>query len=82
MGVWKVTDLDKGKTESSITNEQIRLKKCKDEFNRLINVYDIMIREHRKKEQELQNKLDKLYSSIKSGEKFIEEYQEYLKTFN
>jgi hypothetical protein len=81
MGKWSINELDKSKTEQSISNEQIRLDHCKIERSRLYDEYVRMEREHRRKEQELIDKLDKLYLSIESGEKFIKECQEHLKDF-
>lgn len=79
---WSVSELDKNKTEQSISNEEIRLDNCRAVVDKIKKEY-----EHKKymfmvELSNLEDKITALETSITSGEKFIEECKEHLKDFD
>ena len=81
MGTWSVNELDKSKTEQSITNETIRLDHCHQEVEKLIRECDILRANYDRKYYPLREKIDNIKKSIESGEQFIEDCQAHLKDF-
>ena len=79
MGKWSVNELDKSKTEQSITNETIRLEHCHQEVEKLIRECDSLRADYERKYYPLCEKIDNIKKSIESGEQFIKECQAHLK---
>ena len=79
---WNIYDLDKSKTEQSILNEETRLNHCKVEREHLFNEFTRIKLMNTKKENEMLDQIEKIDTSIKSGEKFVKECKEHLKDFN
>ena len=81
MSKWSISELDKNKTEQSITNETARLDMCREVLEKLKKEY-----EHKKymfmvELSNLEDKITTLETSISSGEKFIEDCNNHLKSF-
>ena len=81
MSNWSIKDLDKSKTEQSITNEEIRLDTCREILDKLIKERDRYKTETDLKLCEYHNQIEKLTMSIKSGEQFVQECQLHLNDF-
>ena len=81
MGRWSINDLDKSKTEQSITNETIRLENCRQSLNELKNEYEHKKYEYMIELSNIENDINTLETSIASGEKFIEDCKNHLKDF-
>ena len=81
MGKWSISDLDKSKTEQSITNETIRLENCRQSLNELKNEYERKKYEYMIELSNIENDINTLETSITSGEKFIEDCKNHLKNF-
>jgi hypothetical protein len=81
MGKWSINDLDKSKTEQSISNEEARLDMCRETLDKLIKERDRYKAETDLKLWEYYDKIEKLTSSIDCGTQFIEECKEHLKDF-
>ena len=79
---WNISDLDKSKTEQSVLNEETRLNHCRVKREHLFNEFTRIKLMNTKKENEMLDQIEKIDTSIKSGEKFIKECKEYLKDFN
>ena len=75
---WNISDLDKSKTEQSISNEEIRLVNCQELLEKLNKEYKHMCVHHENEELKLAEKIGKIKKSIESGEKFIEDCKEHL----
>ena len=75
---WNISDLDKSKTEQSISNEEIRLVNCQELLEKLNKEYKHICVQHENKELKLAEKIGKIKKSIESGEKFIEDCKEHL----
>lgn len=82
MGKWNIDELDKNKTEQSITNESIRLEHCKRSLDKLKKEYEekryffihcVLA--------DIEDKITTLENSIESGEKYINKCKEHLKDF-
>lgn len=78
---WSISELDKNKTEQSISNELARLDICKETLEKLKKEY-----EHEKymsmvKLSDMEDKILVLERSIDSGAKFVEDCLKHLKTF-
>ena len=78
---WSVSELDKTKTEQSIANESARLDGCREALDNLKKEY-----EHKKymfmiELSNIEDKIATLESSITSGEKFVEDCKNHLKSF-
>jgi DNA repair exonuclease SbcCD ATPase subunit len=82
MGKWSISELDKNKTEQSITNEQTRIDMCREKLDKLINERDRYKAETDIKLWEYYDKIEKLTKSIESGEKFVEDCKNHLNDFN
>ena len=78
---WNVKELDKSKTEQSITNETIRLEHCHEVVEKLIMEADQLRTAYEKKHSALCERIDTIKKSIESGEQFIEDCKEHLKDF-
>ena len=78
---WSIKELDKNKTEQSISNEEARLDYCRFEKERLFNEFTRIKLINTQKENEMLDKIEMLDISIKSGENFINECKEHLKDF-
>lgn len=81
MSKWSISELDKNKTEQSIANETARLDMCREVLEKLKKEY-----EHKKymfmvELSNLEDKITTLETSISSGEKFIEDCKNHLKSF-
>ena len=76
---WKISELDKSKTEQSIANEEIRLDHCHEEVVKLTNEVDRLRFNYEQKYNSLCERIDKIKKSIEGGEQFIEECKEHLK---
>lgn len=81
MGTWSINELDKLKTEQSISNEQARIDICRENLDKLISERDRYKTETGLKLCEYYDKIEKLTRSINSGEQFIKECNEHLKDF-
>ena len=81
MGKWSINELDKSKTEQSISNEQARLDMCREKLDKLIKERDRYKAETDIKLWEYYDKIEKLTRSIESGEKFVNECNEHLNDF-
>ncbi len=81
MGTWSIKELDKDKTEQSISNEQARIDICKEKLDKLIKERDRYKTEIDLKLLEYYNKIEKLNRSIDSGEQFIKECKDHLNDF-
>ena len=81
MGKWSINELDKSKTEQSITNETIRLEHYHQEVEKLIRECDILRADYERKYYPLCEKIDNIKKSIESGEKFVENCKKHLKEF-
>ena len=80
---WSIKELDKNKTEQSISNEEARIDMCRETLDRLIKERDRYKAEADRKLNEYYERIGKLNFSIKSGEKFIEDCKNHLaKDFN
>ncbi len=79
---WSVSELDKNKTEQSIANESARLDNCRETLDKLKKEYE-QKRYHfiHVVLAQMEDKIATLESSIASGEKFIEDCKNHLKTF-
>lgn len=78
---WSVAELDKNKTEQSIANETARLDACREVLEKLNKEYNHMCVKHENEELKLAEKIGKIKKSIESGEKFVKDCKEHLKTF-
>ena len=76
---WNIKELDKSKTEQSITNEEIRLKQIKESYTKLDNEYEAYREESNKKLNDMKEQLRSLENSYKQGLKFIKQCNEHLK---
>ena len=81
MSNWSISELDQNKTEQSIANENARLDACREVLEKLKKEY-----EHKKymfmvELSNLEDKITTLETSISSGEKFIEDCNNHLKSF-
>lgn len=75
---WNISDLDKSKTEQSISNEENRLVNCRELLEKLNKEYEAKRYEYRTNLANLEDKITELETSISSGEKFIEDCKEHL----
>lgn len=78
---WNIKELDKSKTEQSITNETIRLEHCQEAVEKLLMEADQLRTVYEKKHNALYERIDTIMKSIESGEQFIENCKEHLKDF-
>lgn len=78
---WNISESDKSKMELSIANETARLDFCREALNKLKKEYEIKKNEYTIKLVDLKDKIHNIEKSIASGEKFISECNEHLKTF-
>lgn len=78
---WLISELDKNKTEQSITNETARLDTCREVLEKLNKEYNHMCVKHENEELKLAEKIGKIKKSIESGEKFVKDCQEHLNDF-
>jgi len=78
MSNWNINELDKSKTEQSISNEENRLVNCRELLEKLNKEYKHMCVQHENEELKLAEKIGKIKKSIESGEKFIEDCKEHL----
>lgn len=76
-----IKELDKSKTEQSITNETIRLEYCHEVVKKLIMEADQLRTAFLKKHSDLCERIDTIIKSIEYGEQFIEDCKEHLKDF-
>lgn len=81
MSKWSISELDKNKTEQSIANETARLDACREVLEKLNKEYNHMCVKHENEELKLAEKIGKIKKSISSGEKFIEDCNNHLKSF-
>lgn len=81
MGKWSIKELDKSKTEQSISNEQARLDMCRETLDKLIKERDRYKAETDLKLWEYYDKIEKLTKSIDSGEQFVQECKDHLNDF-
>ena len=80
--MWSIHELDKDKTIQSIANEEARLDHYKIERERLVNEFNRIQRAHQLQEEKLMFQIDQLNEFIKSGEDFVKECKEHLKSFD
>lgn len=81
MGKWNINDLDKSKTEQSISNEQARLDMCREKLDKLIKERDRYTKEVSDKLDLMNENISKIQRSIESGEKFVQECKDHLNDF-
>ena len=81
MGKWSINELDKSKTEQSISNEQIRLDICREKLDKLIKERDRYIKEVSYKLDLINENITKIMHSIESGEQFVQECKDHLNDF-
>ena len=81
MGKWSIKELDKSKTEQSISNELVRLDICREKLDKLINELEIYKEKTNNKLSEYYDKIEKLTKSIDSGEQFVQECKDHLNDF-
>jgi len=81
MGTWSIKELDKDKTEQSISNEQARIDICREKLDKLIKERDRYKTETDLKLLEYYDKIEKLNRSIASGEQFVKECKDHLNDF-
>ena len=81
MGKWSINELDKNKTEQSISNEQARLDICKEKLDKLIKERDRYTKEVSDKLDLMNENIAKILHSIESGERFVQECKEHLNDF-
>lgn len=78
---WNISELDKNKTEQCIGNETIRLDNCRASLDKLKNEYEHKKYAYMVELSNIEDKITTLERSISSGEKFLEDCKNYLKTF-
>jgi len=81
MGKWSINELDKSKTEQSISNEQIRLDICREKLDKLIKERDRYIKEVSYKLDLINENITKIMHSIESGKQFVQECKDHLNDF-
>ena len=81
MGKWSINELDKSKTEQSISNELVRLDICREKLDKLIKERDRYKKETDIKLAEFYEKIGILKMSIDAGEKFVRECKDHLNDF-
>lgn len=81
MGKLSIKELDKSKTEQSISNEQARLDHCRLVLEKTKKEYDQKRYEYRCKLANLEDKITALETSISSGEQFVRECKDHLNDF-
>lgn len=79
---WRVSELDKNKTEQAISNEEARLDHCRVEREKLFNEFSRIKMLNTQKENEMLDKIETLDKSIKSGEQFVNECKKHLRDFD
>jgi len=79
MGHWSIKELDKSKTEQSITNEEARLKQIKESYAKLDNEYEAYLEESNKKLNDMKERLRSLENSYRQGSEFIRQCNEHLR---
>jgi hypothetical protein len=81
MGKWSIKELDKSKTEQSISNELVRLDICREKLDKLIKERDRYKEETDIKLAEFYEKIGTLKMSIDAGEEFVRECKDHLNDF-
>jgi hypothetical protein len=81
MSKWNINDLDKSKTEQSISNEEVRIDMCREKLDKLIKERDRYKTETDLKLWEYYDKIEKLTRSIESGEQFVQGCKDHLNDF-
>ena len=77
-----ISELDKNKTEQCITNETIRLDNCRVKLDKLKNEYEHKKYMYMTELSNMEDEITILEGSISSGEKFLENCKNHLKTFD
>lgn len=78
MGKWNIKDLDKDKTEQSISNEQARLDLCRETLEKLKKEYESKKYEYMVILSNYEDKINDIEKSIEEGENFILKCNEHL----
>lgn len=81
MGKWSIKELDKSKTEQSISNELVRLDICREKLDKLIKERNRYKEETDIKLAEFYEKIGTLKMSIDAGEEFVRECKDHLNDF-
>ena len=81
MDTWSIKELDKSKTEQSISNEQIRLDICREKLDKLIKERDRYTKEVSDKLDLINENITKIMHSIECGEQFVQECKNHLNNF-
>ena len=63
---WNISELDKNKTEQSITNETARLDVCREVLEKLNKEYNHMCVKHENEELKLTEKIGNIKKSIRA----------------
>ena len=78
MSKWNIKDLDKEKTEQSISNEQARLDYCRSQLEKLKKEYESKRYEFMVILSNYEDKINEIEKSIEEGENFILKCNEHL----
>lgn len=78
MGKWNIKDLDKDKTEQSISNEQVRLDLCREIVEKLKKEYESKRYEFMIILSNYEDRINDIEKSIEEGENFILKCNEHL----
>ena len=79
---WSINELDKNKTEQSISNEEARLDTCRETLDKLKKEYNQKVTQYDTELYLMHQNIIKISKSIESGEKFIKECKKHLKDFD
>ncbi len=77
-----ISELDKNKTEQCVVNETIRLDNCRVTLDKLKNEYNHKKYMYMIELSNMEDKITTLEDSIASGEKFLNDCNNHLKTFD
>lgn len=81
MGKWSIKELDKSKTEQSISNEQARLDMCREKLDKLTQELERYKAETNNKLSRYYESIAKIQRSIDAGEQFVQECKDHLNDF-
>jgi len=79
---WNINELDKNKVEQCIVNETIRIESCKESLNKLKNEYEQKRHKYMTALSNIEDKITNLETSISSGENFLEQCKNRLKSLS
>jgi predicted translin family RNA/ssDNA-binding protein len=81
MGTWSIMELDKSKTEQSISNELARLDICRENLDKLTQELERYKVETNNKLSKYYERIAKIQRSIDAGEEFVRECKDHLNDF-